>query len=382
MPTLFDQIESMSDPLLSLYEQYTASVIQDIARRLKALGMTDASAWQMQRLIESGKTYEFALEKIARLTQKSDAELRKLFREAGVRAVAFDDKVYRAAGLTPQPLHLSPAMAQVLAAGLRKTSGVMHNLTMTTAISAQSSFIGAADLAYMQVSSGAMSYTEAIRYAIKSAASKGLPVIYYSSGHRDQLDVAMRRTVLTGVSQTAGNLQMARAREMGVEHVAVSAHAGARNTGAGHRNHESWQGKVYRLVGFDTEYQNFEEVTGYGTVDGIYGANCRHTTYPWYEGISRQMYSQSELESMSSQTVDYNDKTMSVYEATQVQREIERKIRYWKRQGGALDAARLDTEYEQGKVKHWQGRMRDFIQQMNRQYEPRGIRWHRQYERE
>ena len=51
-----------------------------------------------------------------------------MFENAGVKGMRFDDSVYKAAGLNPLPLNLSPAMAQTLAAGLRKTKQVMQNL--------------------------------------------------------------------------------------------------------------------------------------------------------------------------------------------------------------------------------------------------------------
>ena len=360
----FDQLDAMTDPILDLYEQYMVSVINDIARRLAGMNFASASqAWQMQRLIESGRVYEHAIEELSKLTGKSERELKKLFKAAGVRATRFDDAIYRAAGLKPMPLHLSPAMARVLAAGLRKTGNVMRNLTMTTAISAQDLFVRAADLAYMQVSSGAFSYTEAIRNAVKDVAGKGLQVINYASGKRDQLDVAMRRTVLTGVSQTAGNLQLARADEMFQDLVQVSAHIGARNVGEGPRNHESWQGKIYSRSGTHPKYKPFIATTGYGTAEGLHGVNCRHSFYPFFEGISEKVYSQSELDSYASKTVIYNGKELSVYEATQKQRAIERKIRYWKRQAGALEAAGEDNTFERLKMGEWQAEMRKFVKE-------------------
>ena len=73
-----------------------------------------------------------------------------MFKAAGVKAMKFDDSIYQRVGLNPLPLNLSPAMAQVLAAGLAKTQGAIRNLTLTTAINGQSAFIEAADLAYMQ----------------------------------------------------------------------------------------------------------------------------------------------------------------------------------------------------------------------------------------
>ena len=191
-----------------------------------------------------------------------------------MRALAFDDAIYQAAGLNPLPLNLSPAMTQVLVAGLQRTQGTMRNLTLTSAIDAQNLFTDAADLAYMQVSSGAFDYNTAIRQAVESVAEQGLGVIHYASGRREHLDVAMRRAVLTGVNQTAGQLQWARADEMGCDLVETSAHIGARNTGTGPANHEGWQGRVFSRSGKHPKYPDFVAETGYGTGPGLCGWNC------------------------------------------------------------------------------------------------------------
>lgn len=353
-----DQLDTLTGPITDLYEQYNQSVINDIARRLVKMGkVTDTAAWQMQRLTESGKVYENALKELAKTTGKSETELRKMFEDAGVKSMRFDDSIYKAAGLNPLPLNLSPAMAQVLAAGLRKTNGLVKNLTMTTAINAQHSFIQAADLAYMQVAGGAMSYDQAIRAAILNVAENGLHTINYANGHKDKLDVAMRRTVLTGVNQTTGNLQIARADEMGVDLVQTSAHIGARPA------HQIWQGQIFSRSGSSKAYPDFVLSTGYGTGAGLCGWNCRHSFYPFFEGISENAYNQAELDSYANKTVTYNGKEIPIYDATQMQRGIERKIRLWKRKEGALDAGGFDNEAETAKVKEWQSRMRDFIKQ-------------------
>lgn len=363
-----DQFDVLPNNVLDVYEEYTLSVIRDIARRLAGMDMTSTAAWQMQRLTESGKTFENALKELSKLTGKSEAELRAAFKAAGVKSIRFDDSIYKAAGLNPLPLNLSPAMSRVLAIGLQKTQGVMNNLTLTTATNSQQLFISAADQAYMQVSSGAMSYDQAIRSAIKSVGASGLEVTY-PGGARDKLDVAMRRTVLTGVSQTAGKLQEARADEMGQDLVQVSAHAGARNTGIGPANHESWQGKIYSRSGTSKRYPSFVEVTGYGTGEGLGGWNCRHSFYPYFEGISRNAYNSATRGQLARSSVNLEGERVPMYDATQMQREIERKIRYWKRQSEALKAAQLDNMREAAKVAEWQRRMREFIEQtkLNRQ---------------
>jgi hypothetical protein len=357
------QFDALPLPILDLYERFSQSVINDIARRLAGLDYArPTAAWQVQRLTESGQIYDAILKRLAELTGQSETELRAMFAKAGVQALAFDDAIYRKAGLSPLPLSLSPAMVDVLKAGLIKTNGLMQNLTRTTAITGQQAFNDAADLAYMQVSSGAMGYDQAIKLAVKKVASQGLTVVDFR-GRRDQLDVAMRRAVLTGVSQTTGQMQTARADEMHTDLVQTSAHAGARPT------HQVWQGQIFSRSGLDIHYPAFVESTGYGTVTGLCGVNCRHSFFPFFEGISQNAYDAVALDEMNDKTVKYQGKQISQYDATQIQRSIERKIRYFKRQAQALEAAGLDSTNETVQIRAYQAEMRSFIRQtgLNRQ---------------
>ena len=349
--------DSLSVPIVDLYEQYSQSVLNDISRRLAKMDMTSTAAWQMQRLSESGMVYQNALKELSRMTGKSEATLQALFEKGGVKSVAFDDRIYKAAGLNPLPLNLSPSMLNVLLAGLRKTDGKIKNLTMTTALSARNVFIDAADLAYMKVTTGAFSYNEAIRQAVKGMAAKGLSTIDYASGRQEALDVAMRRTVLTGVGQTTARLSLDRAGEMNSDLVQMSAHAGARP------EHEVWQGKIFSLSGTHPDYPPFVESTGYGTVTGFAGINCRHTCYPFFEGLSENAYSKSDVMEMNNATVEYNGKQIGQYEASQIQRYLERGIRNWKRQADCLDSMGEDNSVESVLVKKWQEKMRDFIKE-------------------
>lgn len=269
-------LDVLPNPILSLYDKFEESIILDIVRRLVKLKpgkKPNTAAWQVMRLQESGIIYDKILQEIAKLTGKTETELRAIFKNAGVKTLRFDDAIYIKAGFNPVPINMSPAMGRVLQAGIDKTFGLIKNFTLSTALTGQTAFIDAADLAYMQVTTGAMSYDQAIIAAIENVAESGLPIVY-PSGRKDRLDVAMRRTVLTGVAQTANELQIARAGEMDHDLVEVSAHVGARNKGEGPMNHESWQGKIYSLSGKSDKYPNFYEVTGYGTGEGLGGYNC------------------------------------------------------------------------------------------------------------
>lgn len=321
-----------SDEYLPLSDELDEAITRDIARRLVKAGEMTSSALSQSRIVqESGKVYDDIIADVAKYTGKSQKQVRAMFKAAGLASVSYDTIIYEAAGLTPLALAKSEKATKVLTAGVAKTNGFIKNLTKTTAAAGQDIFIRAATVMEMKVESGAFDTTTALRQAIKDAADSGKYIVY-DSGHRDTLDVAMRRCLQTGVNQTTAEISLAYASDMGCDLVEVSAHIGARPT------HAEWQGRVYSLSGNTPSYDNFRDATGYGTGDGLCGWNCRHSFMPFFEG-SKRGYTDQTLEDMKNRTVEYNGQTMSYYDATQKQRAMERAMRSTKREFNAYDAA-------------------------------------------
>jgi len=209
----------------------------------------------------------------------------------------------------------------------------------------------------MQIVTGGMDYQRAIKNAIYGLAGNGLESIRYPSGHVDYLDVATRRATLTGANQTAAEIQLANMQQIGTDLVETTAHPGARPT------HAKWQGQIFSISGTHPVYPSFRETTGYGTGPGLCGWNCRHSFFPFFEGLSDEAYPHDKRREYNTATVDYNGEKINLYDATQQQRYLERKIREWKRRLSASEAAGLDTAKEKQKVRQWQAVQRDFINQ-------------------
>ena len=285
-------LEQLPSSMVELYSQVEQDILANMAARIAAFDLYGpATQWQYQRLIEMGNYRSYIIKSLSSLTGKTEREIKRLLAQAGQETLKFDDAVYRRSGLDPPPLAASPALQAVMDAGMRNTTGLFENLARTTAATATQQFERALDRAWLQVSSGAFSHQEATRMAIKELSSKGIESITYPSGHVDHLDVAVRRAVLTGINQTALKLQEARADEMGCDLVEVTAHAGAR-TGIGIANHAGWQGKIYSRSGTHSKYPDFQEKTGYGSGAGLGGWNCRHSFFPFFEGISEPAYTE------------------------------------------------------------------------------------------
>nr|DAS94568.1 MAG TPA: minor capsid protein [Caudoviricetes sp.] len=204
----------------------------------------------------------------------------------------------------------------------------------------------ALDNAVMQVQSGAINYNQAIKTAVKKLADSGLKVVDYESGHRDQIDVAARRAVMTGVNQICSKYTEQSAQYLETPYFEVSAHAGARDKpGASPwSSHKDWQGKVYSIRAGDI-YPSIYEVCGLGAVDGLEGANCRHRRNVWVEGVSERTYTDNQLEHIDDGLgCTFEGKNYTAYEATQEQRKVERTIRKLKREKSAYKAAGLHED--------------------------------------
>ena len=138
-------------------------------------------------------------------------------------------------------------------------------------------------------------------------------------------------------------------REMGAEYVETSAHAGARPS------HQTWQGKQFKVNGEAPGYPNFALATGYGTVTGLCGANCRHSYYPYFPGYSTPAYTRQQLANIDPPPFWHEGKRYTAYDATQMQRKFERNIRASRDRLIGYEEGGLTEDFmlESAKLKHW-----------------------------
>ncbi len=318
------QLMILPEPLLDLFGELEADIMADIcARIVKHGGMTASSVWQIEKLKEMRGLDKTATRSIAKALKVSDAKVGDILREAGVKALAVDEAVYRAAGLATGQFVYSQALNDVLKAGIAKTNGLLHNFCNTTALDASKALGNSLDKSYLGIVTGNLDPATAIRRSVKEIASKGIEAVAYPSGHADSLETAVRRAILTGANQTTAELQLARADELGSDLVEVTAHAGARP------EHAEWHGQIYSRSGKTKGYKDFYASTGYGSGDGLCGWNCYHNFYPYILGFSTPTF--------SSERSKNND---AEYETQQEQRALERAVRASKKEVLALDAAR------------------------------------------
>lgn len=323
-PEYLQRITEQSEEYASWLRTY---IINQIVRRIGArLGrgvdylFTATDRWQIEVLQESGQLLEDIQKQIVIFTKLQDKEVQKSMEDAGIKALQYDDKIYQEAGLTPVPLKESPVLIRQMQREYEATNGEIRNFTRTTAVEAQRLYINECDNAYRLVTSGAVSYTQAVKESIDNAISGG-GTVTYPTGHKDTLETAVARSVRTGISQATGSIQLTRMIEMDWDIILTSAHLGARTGDGGMNptNHLWWQGQFFSRTGRTKQFPDFVKSTGYGTVTGLCGANCRHSFGPG-DGVNNPF---ADLQTEDNERIEALNKK---------QRALERRIRKTKQE--------------------------------------------------
>lgn len=318
-------LDYCTDEIEQLFGKYQDSVIQEIVKRIIKYGeITQSSIDQINILQESGLLYDDILSTLSEYSAISEATVIQLFNNVCSQCITYDREIYKRAG-TNTAVKVSPAVEQIVNAAIKKTNGNLANLTMTTAEAGQQKFIDACSIAEMEIATGAVDVNTAIRRAVEYAIQDGVSVNYFDEDSQTvtatrNVVSAVRTAVLTGLSQTTGEVSLQNAKEMGTDVMELSAHLGARPS------HSIWQGKLVCISNRNTKYLTLDDIR-YGEADGFKGINCRHYWFPFLEGISQRTYTDQELEEMATATVFYNGNEIPIYKANQRQRAMERKIR-------------------------------------------------------
>ena len=373
------QKEQLSAEMVPLFQELEQDIIQDITRRVhKEKRWTETAELQakdleamgykpmeirnkVMRELKADKEYQAMIakntlehkravrERIKQLVADAKAHGDDIVGRAGTMAFSDDLAFWKSRG---RHLRYSSELAEINRTATKRLAHELKNLTHSTGfkfigapIREDRAFSYAIDSMVMNVASGGFSSGQAVEKVVSDLEKSGIRHVDFGSGISRGIDVAAALAVRTTLGQMAAEISMSNANELGTDLVEVSSHAGARE-GIGCASHVDWQGKVYSISGkahpeeekrLGYKIEKLSDVTGYpDDPTGLCGYNCRHTFYPFIEGISEP----NPIEKDPG-PVTIDGRTYTYYQATQVQRRIERELRELKRQYIGGDETRL-----------------------------------------
>lgn len=338
--------EKISLRMENIWLKSEERIMEDVIRRIKKTGkITSTADYQINRLIEMGKTTEEVEQRIKEALNATYPEMYKLYDDVANWEYVRNKDIYEQINGNFIPPEDNEQLKQISAAIKKQTEDTLKNISgsfgFTIPMNGKKVFTPFAqyyqqyvDEAILDIVSGGFDYNTVIRRVVTQMTNSGLRTVPYDSGYSSRVPVAVRRAVLTGVAQLTGKVSEMNAAKLGTNYYEVDWHPGARP------EHREWQGKVY-------SYDDLVNVCGLGTVTGLHGANCYHDYYPFFPGISERLYTDEWLEQQNreeSKTKSWQGKEYDAYGQTQKQRQMETAMRAQREKVELLKKAGVDPE--------------------------------------
>ena len=333
-------INSLPDPIAKNMEALNQYAVERICKRIQTIGkLTVQDASKLYSAIEfAGADLQAIQKELERITGLNAKALEAMFEDVAAENVDFANTYYKARGMeTLKDYTENAALRSFVEAAKRTAADGVTNLSSTTMIGfkvgkrvvpLREYYIQTIDKAITFAQTGTVDYYTAMRSTVKEMASGGLRRVTFESGYSRRLDSQVRMNLLDGVRQLNMAMLEQTGKEFGADGVEISAHALCAP------DHQHIQGKQYSLAEFERLNRSLERPIG--------ELNCHHFTTPIVLGVSKPVYSASELREINKRSnakVEYKGKTYTRYEASQRQRQMETAIRYAKDERDACVAA-------------------------------------------
>lgn len=343
-PNEIEHFSMMFDEQMKALEN---QVMEDIVRRIRINGeITRSADWQINRLIQLGmsrKDIENALKTHLKI---SDEDIKKMYESIIEAGYARDNDIYKKAGIEQIPFEENGELKQLISAAAQQTDGEMKNISQSLGFAAKGKngkleftpiaeyYQNTLDSAINGIASGVFDYNTVLKRVVSEMTNSGLRTVDYASGRSSRIEVAARRSVMTGLSQLTAKVNESNAEELGTDMFETTWHGGARP------EHQVWQGRWYTK-------KQLASVCGLGSVTGLCGANCYHSYFPVIPGLSEPTYTEEQLSEMNRKDntpTDYYGREYTKYEALQRQRQLETVMRAQRQKIHLLEVGGSDED--------------------------------------
>ena len=318
------------------YSKFNSEVLQLMGKTIKKFeGLSVSETHKLSQMLKTGSDIEKILADLERISELSRKDIEDLLEITAKENIEFANVYYEAKGMDKVSYKDSKQFQDIVKSVEKTTQGVFANLSNTTAIKLlkdngegylkgiREAYEDVIDRCVLAVSTGQMNYQKAMYDTIKQLSSSGVKKIYYNNEGKQEyarrLDSSVRMNILDGVRQVNIGIQEQVGKEFGADGVEISAH------GLCAEDHQNIQGKQYSK-------KEFNKLNG--SLDRPIGTmNCGHFVFSIVLGVSSPNYTQKQLNQFkeeSNEVIEYEGKKYTRYEATQVQRRLETKIRQQK----------------------------------------------------
>lgn len=339
-------IDKVIDRIVIRIEEGNTYVLKKMGESVKKLKtLTPTQAQQLAQIMYYGGDYQKIANELARITELNVKDIYKIFEEVAKNDYMFAKQFYKYRNIKYIPYEKNIALQnQVQAiANLTATNYVNITRTMGFAIKQNGKIVftdmartyqNLLDKAVLSAGQGKTTFDEEMYNTIKNLASSGIKTIDYMTNRKLRVDSAVRMAMQDGLRNLHNETQRMFGQEFNADGVEISVHINPAP------DHENVQGKQFSNEEFDNFQNDLEAVSYDGEVfppefeghdrRSISQYNCYHYIFSIILGISKPQHTKQELQEIREKNdkgFDYEGKHYTMYEGTQLQRQIETEIR-------------------------------------------------------
>lgn len=345
-----DTLERLSERLVDRIEGLNTYFIKKVGKQIKIIGtVTPSQLSELLQSVQYGNDIDEIMNKIAEVTDMNVKDIYKIFEEVAKKNQTFSKKFYDYNKVKFIPYEENKVLQEQVMSIAKATANEYVNMSKTFAYmsineTGEKVFTSIADIyqkitdeAILSIAQGRESYQMAMKKSMKEMTRNGLRIVDYSSGYSRRADSSVRMNVMDGIRRLNREVQESFGKEFGANGIEVSHHLYAAPD-----HIDTIDGRQFSTDGEKTingiKYQNYDTVNN--SLDRHVGElNCYHFPFQIVLGVSEPMYSKEQLEADKQANMhgfEYEGNHYTMYEGTQLQRQIETKIRQYKdRQIGA-----------------------------------------------
>lgn len=331
-----EKLELAIKRFYSRFEALNSEILQEFGKTIsKFEGLSVSEAHILAQQMKNGREIDKIMEDLEKASQLSRKDLEELLEIVAEENIEFANVYYEAKGIDKVSYETSKQFQDIVKAVEKTTKGEFTNLSKTTALKLlkdngkplyldiKKAYNEVIDRCVLAVATGQTNYQKAMYDTIKQLANSGVRKIYYDNvgkrAYARRLDSSVRQNILEGVRQVNIGVQEQVGKEFGADGVEISAHSPCAS------DHIFIQGNQYTKKQFNIINANLKRPIG--------TLNCTHFVFSIVLGVSSPSYTQKQLNQFkkeSNEIIEYEGKKYTRYEATQVQRRLETKIRQQK----------------------------------------------------
>ena len=327
------RLEEQANLLMNNVSGWEQNVLTRIGKRINKYGKLSLSdVKSINNIAVVKQDMEAVTKELAKVTGYNISQIEKMYGELLEEQHLANQPLYDYRGKAFVPFKDNRELQAIARAYAETTGETMINLAKTKAlcilgasgkpIGLQKYYTDVLNKAVVQVSTGATDFHTAMRDSIIELGGSGVRVDY-GGGVTRRLDTVVRQNLLWGAKQASIEYNTMIGEELGCDGIEVDWHSNPRPS------HEFMQGKQFILgkaktingVHFESADKALERLQDYG---------CLHFKTPIICGVSEPRYSPEELKRLNEQnakTYEIDGKTVTGYEATQMQRRLETAVR-------------------------------------------------------